>query len=118
MRRISLIVTLPLTLVILVFAVANRAPVTLSLWPFPWQAEFPGYLVILGSLLVGFAAGTLVAWASGARRRRAQRRDAAEARRLAQELAELKRRHAGPPTAPPPAVTQIRASPLGELPPR
>jgi uncharacterized integral membrane protein len=118
MRRLSILVTLPITVLVLIFAVANRAPVTLSLWPLPWTAELPGYLVILGGVLVGFAAGALVAWLSGGRQRRAARRNAAEARRLTDELAALKRRQA-PPAAPP--ATQVslpRPAAVGELPHR
>jgi len=117
MRRLSILVTLPITLLILVFAVANRAPLALSLWPFPWRLELPGYLVILGSLLVGFAAGALVAWLSAGRQRRQSRRHAAEARRLADELAQLKRR---PSPAAPPATQASLPRPLavGELPHR
>lgn len=118
MRRLSILITLPITLVILLFAIANRAPIAVSLWPFPWQVELPGYLVILGSVLVGFAAGALVAWLSAGRRRREARRNAAEARRLAEELAALKRRHAPPATVPAVAASLPRPAAVGELPHR
>jgi uncharacterized integral membrane protein len=118
MRRLSILITLPITLIILVFAIANRGAITVSLWPLPWQAELPGYLVILGSVLVGFAAGALVAWLSAGRRRRAARRSAAEARRLAEELAALKRRHAPAATLPATQASLPRPAAVGELPHR
>jgi uncharacterized integral membrane protein len=118
MRRLSILVTLPITLVILVFALANRAPIAVSLWPFPWQVGLPGYLVILGSALVGFAAGALVAWLGAGRRRRQARRGAAEARRLADELTALKRRHVPPANPPAGQASLPRPAAVGELPHR
>jgi hypothetical protein len=80
--------------------------------------ELPGYLVILGSALVGFAAGGLVAWIGAGRHRRAARRNAAEARRLADELATLKRRSAPPPAPPAAQASLPRPAAIGELPHR
>lgn len=94
MRHLSWIVTFPVTLVVVVFAVTNRAEVTVRFWPFPWSIELPVWLLVLGSLLAGFLLGGLATWlASGPRRRRA-RQTAERARALARQLAELKRQQA------------------------
>lgn len=114
MRRLSFLITIPIALIAVIFAVANRAPIAVSLWPLPWGVELPGYLIVLGSVLVGFLAGALIAWFGGAKHRRKARRLAAETQRLAAELAEAKRRQAAAPPALPAAA---RALTLGELPP-
>ena len=49
MKRISWMVTVPVTLVAIVFAIANRAPTEINLWPLPWRATLPLYLVIVGT---------------------------------------------------------------------
>ena len=48
----------------LVFAVANRAAVTLSLWPFDAVMDVPLYLLVLGALLAGILLGGLATWAA------------------------------------------------------
>ena len=64
-----------LAAVLAVFAVSNRAAVTLGLWPLPFVGEVPVYLPILLALLLGFVAGATMAWlAAGARRRESRRR--------------------------------------------
>lgn len=94
MRHLSWIVTIPVTVVAVVFAVANREPVPLSFWPLPWSVDLPVYLIVLGCLLAGFLLGGFVAWVAAAPRRRRARRTTERARELAQELAELRRREA------------------------
>ncbi|HWA41809.1 MAG TPA: lipopolysaccharide assembly protein LapA domain-containing protein [Hypericibacter adhaerens] len=100
MKRLSFIVTLPVTLVILVFALSNRGRVGLMLWPFDVTIDLPIYLVVLGSLLLGFLLGGLIAWFAGGRHRRQARRLHQESRRQAAELADLKKRHSAAAAAP------------------
>lgn len=73
MKHFSWILTLPLTLVIIVFAVANRHFVPLDLWPFEVAVEAPVFVLVLGSMLIGFLAGALVMWLSGGKQRRQAR---------------------------------------------
>lgn len=61
------IVTVPLALIFVLFAVANRQWVTVSLDPFSREApayavSLPLFLVILGSLAAGVLIGGLVVW--------------------------------------------------------
>jgi len=93
-RHLSWIVTLPVTLVVVVFALANRHEVTLSFWPFPWSTDLPVFVIVLCCLLVGFLLGAGLLWLSGGPRRRRARHTAERARALADQLAELKRRQA------------------------
>ncbi len=69
------------------FAVSNRAIVSVGLWPLPFLIDLPLYLLVLVMLLFGFLAGAATAWAGGRRRRRELRRGR---RRVAALEAELK----------------------------
>lgn len=69
MKRFSWLLTAPLTLAILVFAVTNRQDVMLEIWPFGIQLAYPLYLVMLISVGVGILLGAVIAWLSGGRTR-------------------------------------------------
>jgi uncharacterized integral membrane protein len=62
MRRLSLILTAPLAVAFVVFAVSNRQPVDLNLWPFFVVQGVPVFLLALGMLAIGLVAGALVMW--------------------------------------------------------
>ncbi len=64
------IVMIPVAAVVVAFAVSNRQPIGLDLWPLPYQIEAPVYLVVLLAMLAGFLVGGFVAWTSSLRRRR------------------------------------------------
>lgn len=74
-RTIAWLTGLPLALLVVLFAVANRQPVALELWPVPGAVELPIYLAVLGALAVGLVVGAAVVWLShltgGWRRHRA-----------------------------------------------
>lgn len=92
MKHLSWIVTIPVMVIVVVFAVANRDDVLLRFWPLPWSSELPVYLIVLGCLFLGFVLGGVVTWLSGAPRRRRARRTAERAREMSRQLAELQRR--------------------------
>jgi uncharacterized integral membrane protein len=71
-------------LVLILFAVSNREAVAVALWPLPAGVELPLYLVVLGTLVIGFFAGQFVTWVGGWRWRR-------EARRSRERIAMLER---------------------------
>jgi putative membrane protein len=92
------ILVLPLAAVAVIFAVMNRTPVALDLWPLPWQIAAPAFLILLGSLVVGLVIGLLLALLTGGARRRRNRqyvqaneRQAIEIRELRRQLADAKR---------------------------
>ena len=93
MRYVSWILTVPLMIVAVVFAITNRGGTTLNLWPLGITVEAPLFILVLGSALVGLLAGGAIAWLSaGAVRRRAREaRHRAEA--LEREVARLRREH-------------------------
>ncbi len=82
----------PLAVFVTVFAVANRAPVTVDLWPFPFAIETPIFLLVLLCGLVGFLIGTFAAWVAGSKSRSRARLKAAEAAAQAREAERLKER--------------------------
>ena len=91
-RRLSYIITVPVALIVAVFAVANRHPVNLDLWPLAMTVTLPTYLVVLGAGLLGFVAGACVALiSSGARRRRRVREARNRTAELGRSVARLRR---------------------------
>jgi putative membrane protein len=62
MKRLSLIITVPLLLLLAVFAVSNRQIVELNFWPFGIALTMPLFLLALGMLAVGALAGALWMW--------------------------------------------------------
>lgn len=82
----------PLIALSILFALSNRESVDLSIWPLPFTAGVPVYVVALGGLAVGFFAGGIVAW-FGAGRTRARARAAERALRGREvELEDLRRK--------------------------
>jgi uncharacterized integral membrane protein len=61
-KIITFCVTFPITLVVVLFAVSNRDPVEMSLWPVPAVLEAPLYLPFLIAVAAGFVLGELIAW--------------------------------------------------------
>jgi uncharacterized integral membrane protein len=111
-KRLSFIITLPVTLVVLVFALSNRGPIGLTFWPLAITIDLPIYLVVLGSLVAGLLLGGVITWLAGRRVRRQARRLQQETRRQAAEIADLKKRHSAPPPAGTALVTQSARPPL------
>ena len=84
MRYLYGALTLLVAITCAIFAVSNRASVSLSLWPFPGTLEIPVFIRGLGTTLVGLLLGLAVGWllsmpARLARRRLATRLAVAEA---------------------------------------
>ncbi|MBI1776050.1 MAG: LapA family protein [Proteobacteria bacterium] len=111
-RAISFLVMAPATVILVLFAVSNREPVLLSLWPLSEGVAAPLYLVVVALLAIGIVIGMAIAWASGARSRREVReaRDRAEreARELSRRLAAVEQELAGNAApGPPPASRSV-----------
>jgi lipopolysaccharide assembly protein A len=81
--------------VVSLFAASNREIVSLGLWPLPFLAQTPLYLVVLVALFFGFATGVVAGWVKGYDRRRqlraCRRQNEALARELAATQAEIAR---------------------------
>jgi uncharacterized integral membrane protein len=94
-KVVTMFIVVPLGLVLIVFAVANRHAVTVSLDPFgsdapALSATVPLFIVILLCLLMGVIVGGVATWISQGRWRRAARRLDADARALRIEREALK----------------------------
>ena len=94
LRKLSWVLTIPITLVVVVFTLANRQPVAIDLWPFDLVAEPPLYLLVLLTLLLGFLLGIVVLWLAGGRARDRARRAHYRASDLEREVAWLRRKQA------------------------
>ena len=96
-RRIfSFLILVPLGLVIVVFAVGNRAPVIVSFDPFAAEppmlrTSVPLFFVVLAALIAGVVIGGIASWSSQGDRRRRARALAAELK-AAQAEADVLRR--------------------------
>ena len=79
MKLRSLLITLPLVIIALALALANRRGVILSLDPFDtvsprFAVEMPLFIALFGALIIGMLIGGAVAWTAGFRRRRVLKR--------------------------------------------
>jgi uncharacterized integral membrane protein len=112
----AVIILVPLAIVIVAFAVANRQHVTVLLDPFSPErpaASFtvPLFLLVIGLLILGVVIGGIATWLSHGRWRRAARRFEREVAELRSELAALRRPAGGaaaPDAAKPPERLQLR----------
>jgi uncharacterized integral membrane protein len=59
--------------VVVMFALANRTEVPVSLWPLPFSIGLRLSVAVLGALAIGIVLGGAISWASGAGRRRRPR---------------------------------------------
>lgn len=66
-----------LAIFLISFAISNRATVSVGLWPLPFLADVPLYLLCLVSALTGALTGAVVTWIAarhGRRKLRSRRR--------------------------------------------
>jgi uncharacterized integral membrane protein len=110
-RLFMMFVVVPLGIIFVIFAVANRHAVTVSLDPFggdapSLSATMPLFILILLLMALGVIVGGIATWFNQGRWRKAARAHDAEARSLRAERdalqAELKSR--SQPALPPPVV--------------
>lgn len=74
MKILWWIIGVPIALLLVMLAVANRDLVTLSLDPLGGDVAVPLYIVIFVTFLVGLVCGGILTWASGVRRRARKRK--------------------------------------------
>ncbi len=90
MKRFSWILTLPLIAVAAIFAIANREPITLDLWPFEASPQLPLFVILLACLVFGLVVGGLATWLSAAPTRRRARQARRRVAELEREVARLR----------------------------
>ncbi len=120
-RTLTFIIVVPLALIIIAFAVANRQIVTVSFDPFStdnpaYSSTLPLFLLIFVLVIFGVIVGGTAAWLRQSKWRRIARKLDAENRQLLQELSLARKRFAEPAvTAPPTAASE--PAPLQAIPP-
>jgi len=98
-KLLGWLAALPLALVLAAFAVRSTEDVTLGFWPFDRQLVLPLFLVVLATLLLGFIAGTVIAWINGGRWRREARRRQRRIEMLERELKTMQARQPRDPAS-------------------
>ena len=98
-RYFSWLFSLPLMLAAICFAVGNREPTIISLWPFGIAVALPIYLLALLPLGFGLLCGAVMQWVVALRHRVAAQRMGKDIARLKGENAELRAQLAQVPAA-------------------
>ncbi len=107
-RIVSTLIVVPLAVILIAFAVANRQSVTVSFDPFSltspaYAATVPLFILIFALLILGVLIGGAAAWVGQTKWRRTARKLDGEVRILHQELDAIRRRFA--PEPPPTAIS-------------
>lgn len=105
LRLLSWLLGLVVTVIAVAFAVSNRAPVTLGLWPFAEGVNAPVYAVALAPLALGLVIGAALAGVGTLRARLRARSHAGRARSLEREIERLR---TGPKQIPAPTSSAPR----------
>src|SRR5215469_5147823 len=100
MKILYRVVLLLLAIFLTSFSVSNRSTVSVGLWPLPYLADIPLYLLVFLSVLIGAFSGAAGAWLAAGRDRRELRSRRRRIRMLEQDLAATRSRlqdHPGSP---------------------
>jgi uncharacterized integral membrane protein len=98
-KIVTAVIVVPLAVIIIAFAVANRQPVTVSFDPFSsanpaYAATLPLFVMVFILVILGVVIGGVAAWLRQAKWRRTAHRLDDDVRALHQELEALRRRSA------------------------
>src|SRR4051794_2818653 len=91
---IRFLIAFPVLVVLIVFALSNPQPVTLGLWPTDFKIQTPLSFAILIGMGGAFLPGPLFVWSPALGPRMRARRAERAARRLEQQVADLKKKNA------------------------
>ena len=94
-RFLKALLLLPVAILVVLLAVANRAPVRISLDPFSQDApefatQVPLYAVIFAAVMLGVVIGGTATWLTQGKHRRARRQYRREAQHLKTETERLR----------------------------
>jgi uncharacterized integral membrane protein len=111
-KILAAVIVVPLAIVIVAFAVANRQMVTVSFDPFSstapaYAATVPLFVLIFILLILGVIVGGVASWIGQAKWRRGHRRLDDEVRQLRSEVDTIETRmmmNTAPPPPPPPVI--------------
>lgn len=104
-RFLKALILLPVAILVVLLAVANRAPVTLSLDPFSEgtpeiATQAPLFAVIFAAVMLGVVIGGTATWLAQGKNRRTRRELKRETRQLRYETERLKAQTASSTTLP------------------
>lgn len=88
-RLVAWILGIALGLASLLFAIASRDPVTLTIWGIPDQITVPAFVAVLVAWVIGFFVGAIVMWFCHGRSRRLGRAYQSELSQARQEIERL-----------------------------
>ena len=113
-KIVTAVIVIPLAIVIIAFAVANRQSVTVSFDPFSatspaYTATLPLFVLLFVVVIVGVIIGGAAAWIRQSPWRRTARQLDADVRALHQELESLRRHLSAAETA---AVRDVSSLPV------
>jgi len=119
-KLVSALVLVPLAIVLIAFAVANRESIIVSLDPFDQtnpalSIRLPLFLLILIVVIAAVILGGIAAWLRQSKWRRAARQAQAQVRELRAQLDVLERQSDA--AEPPPPVLRLRQTPRLRIPP-
>jgi uncharacterized integral membrane protein len=80
-----------LAALLIVFALVNRAPVAVSLWPFPYEAQLPLFVIFFAGLFAGLLLASLVLAMKSVRHYFELRKTTKEKSEITERLATLER---------------------------
>jgi uncharacterized integral membrane protein len=112
MRRFGWIVSIPVIVIVALFAVDNRQGVAIELWPLPWAfPAIPVFVLTLGAVLFGFLFGCLVMWWTGGKHRRRLREARRDLDAARSELHVVKQQRPAAPVGTAVTISQNRLPP-------
>jgi uncharacterized integral membrane protein len=100
-KILTAVIVIPLAVIIIAFAVANRQAVTVSFDPFSaahpaYAVTVPLFILLFVVLILGVIVGGIAAWLNQSAWRRTARKLDADMRALHDELEALRRRETAP----------------------
>lgn len=121
-RLLTWLLVLPALLAVVVFALNNKVPIALDLWPSGYVVEMPAFLALFIALGLGVVLGGLVAWLGQGRVRAKLREEAYEGEVARRELKAEKDKaqtlqHVAPPSSTTALVPSSEAARQVTLPP-
>ena len=88
-RAAKWLIAVPVAIIAVWFAVANRGFVLVTLYPAPVEQEIRLFVIAFAALAIGFVGGAVVVWLGGRKWRRLARARKREADSLAREVERL-----------------------------
>jgi len=112
MRLLAWLVGLPVAALAVLFAVSNRQPIAVGLWPFSEAIEAPAFVIALVPFALGLIGGAALAGVGTLRARLRHRAERRKVRTMERRLDEMRMAEAAKPKpSPAPAIAAPGAAP-------